>query len=215
MINYCEELHMKILGIDPGTARMGWGIIEVNGSIVSSNLGAFETSKAILSHPQRLLVLYNGLLRKMRDEQPDVVAVERLFFNHNVRTAMSVGEGRAMVMLAAAQARTKVGEPIEVVEYTALTAKLTLVGHGRADKKLMIEAVRKILGLSDLESNLQEKGAKDDAADALAMALTHYYKLTGQAAEPIEIEKKVSAASKSVAKKNGSKLGKSAKGADG
>lgn len=206
---------MKILGIDPGTARMGWGILEVSESGLNSKLGAFETSANILSHPQRLQVLYNSLLRKMREEQPDVVAVEKLFFNHNVRTAMAVGEGRAMVMLAAAQSRTKEGAPIELVEYTALTAKLTLAGHGRADKKLMMEAVRKILGLETLEGALQEKGAKDDAADALAMALTHHYKMTGQAAEPIEIEKKVSAASKAMAKKkNGSRNSKS-KSAEG
>jgi crossover junction endodeoxyribonuclease RuvC len=188
---------------------MGWGILEVGGNNhFNSRLGAFETSKDILSHPQRLLVLYNSLLRKMREEQPDVVSVEKLFFNHNVRTAMSVGEGRAMVMLAAAQSKTVAGEPIEVVEYTALTAKLTLAGHGRADKKLMIEAVRKILGLDGLESKLQERGAADDAADALAMALTHHYKMTGQAAEPIEIEKKVSSASKARAKKMAEKVAK-------
>jgi crossover junction endodeoxyribonuclease RuvC len=192
---------MKILGIDPGTARMGWGILEINGPALLSRLGAFETSKDILTHPQRLQVLYNGLLKKMREEQPDVVSVERLFFNHNVRTAMAVGEGRAMVMLAVAQSRTKTGAPIEVVEYTALTAKLTLAGHGRADKKLMIEVVQKILGLGDAAGRLQEKGAKDDAIDALAMALTHHYKMTGQAAEPIEIERKISSASKAVARK--------------
>lgn|SRR2546429_2143028 len=191
---------MKILGIDPGTARMGWGILDVNGTNLDSRLGAFETSKDILTHPQRLLVLYNSLLRKMREEQPDVVAVEKLFFNHNVRTVMAVGEGRAMVMLAAAQSKTRDGAPIELVEYTALTAKLTLAGHGRADKKLMMEAVYRILGISGNDSRLQERGAKDDAADALAMALTHHYKMTGQAAEPIEIEKKVSSASKARAK---------------
>jgi crossover junction endodeoxyribonuclease RuvC len=99
-----------------------------------------------------------------------------------------------MVMLAAAQSETRDGLPIEVVEYTALTAKLVLAGHGRADKKLMMESVRKILGLAELHSKI------DDAADALAMALTHHYKVNGLAAAPIEIEKKVSAASKSRAK---------------
>lgn len=198
---------VKILGIDPGTARMGWGILEITGDKLESRLGAFETSADILSHPQRLLVLYNSLLRKMREEQPDVVAVEKLFFNHNVRTAMAVGEGRAMVMLAAAQSKTTGGEPIEVVEYTALTAKLTLAGHGRADKNLMMESVRKILDVESLEGQLQEKGAKDDAADALAMALTHHYKMTGQAAEPIVIEKKISSASKARSKKLAEKNG--------
>ena len=201
---------MKILGIDPGTARMGWGILDVDGTTLNSSMGTIATSKDILSHPQRLLVIYNYLLRKMREEQPDVVAVERLFFNHNVQTAMAVGECRGMVMLAAAQSRRKDGQPIEVVEYTALTAKLTLAGHGRADKKLMMEAVRNILGLDNFDGHYvgEDRGAKDDAADALAMALTHHYKMTGQAVEPIVIEKKISSASKARSKKLADKVGK-------
>lgn len=183
---------MRILGIDPGTARMGWGIIDTEPKLINVGSGVFSTvpeDKNVSGPlPDRLLSLHSYLTNKIRTERPDIIAVERLFFNFNVQTAMSVGEGRAMVMLAAAQNK------IPVVEYTALTAKLLLAGHGRADKKVMISAVLKILGLKDLPNHL------DDSADALAMALTHHYKLTGQAAKPIEVKPKTSSASKSRAK---------------
>lgn len=179
---------MKILGIDPGTARMGWGVVETEPKLTSSSSGVFETTKE-LAHPDRLHSLHAHLVEKIRAERPDVVVVERLFFNFNVQTAMAVGEGRAMVMLAAAQSR------VPVFEYTALTAKFLLAGHGRADKKLMIRSVKTVLGLRKLPSDL------DDAADALAMALTHWYKLKGLAAQPIEIKTKLSSAAKSRKKK--------------
>lgn len=178
---------MRILGIDPGTARMGWGIIDTEPKLTSLSSGVFTTEVGF-AHQDRLLALHNYLVNKIRTERPDVIAVEKLFFNFNVQTAMSVGEGRAMVMLAAAQNK------VPVAEYTALTAKLILAGHGRADKKVMISAVLKILGLKDLPNHL------DDSADALAMALTHHYKLTGRAAKPIEVKSKTSSASKSRAK---------------
>lgn len=178
---------MRILGIDPGTARMGWGIVDTTPRLSSPASGVFETTKDA-AHPERLQALHSYLVNKIRSERPDIVAVERLFFNFNVQTAMNVGEGRAMVMLAAVQNK------VPVVEYTALTAKLLLAGHGRAEKKQMIAAVKKILGIRVLPSHL------DDSADALAMALTHHYKLTGQAAKPTQVKMKKSAASKSKAK---------------
>lgn len=167
---------------------MGWGIVETEPKLSSPSSGVFETEAGV-AHQDRLMALHSYLVNKIRTERPDVVAVERLFFNFNVQTAMSVGEGRAMVMLAAAQNK------VQVVEYTALTAKLILAGHGRTEKKQMIAAVKKILSLKELPSHL------DDSADALAMALTHHYKLKGLAAKPVEIKKKVSSASKSRAKK--------------
>lgn len=187
---------MRILGIDPGTARMGWGIIDTHPKLVSHSSGVFTTEVGF-AHEDRLLALYNYLVNKIRSERPDVVAVEKLFFNFNVQTAMNVGEGRAMVMLAAAQNK------VQVVEYTSLTAKLILAGHGRADKKLVTVAVLKILGLKDLPNHL------DDSADALAMALTHHYKLTGQAAKATTVKPKISSASKSRAKAKKSSRAKS------
>lgn len=187
---------MRILGIDPGTARMGWGIIDTEPKLKSHSSGVFTTEVGF-AHEDRLLALHNYLVNKIRVERPDVVAVEKLFFNFNVQTAMNVGEGRAMVMLAAAQNK------VPIVEYTSLTAKLILAGHGRADKKVMISAVLKILGLKDLPNHL------DDSADALAMALTHHYKLTGQAAKQVKIKSKTSSASKSRAKAKKSSQAKS------
>lgn len=161
---------------------MGWGLITTE-PLRAIDSGVFATVKES-AHEDRLLALYNYLVNKIRSERPDVVVVERLFFNINVQTAMAVGEGRAMVMLASAQNK------VPVVEYTALTAKLVLAGHGRADKKLMMESVRKILGLKRLHTKI------DDAADGLAMALTHHYKLNGLAAPLIEIKPKPKATSK-------------------
>jgi len=178
---------MRILGIDPGTARMGWGIVETEPKLTSPDSGVFETTKES-AHADRLAALHSYLVNKIRSERPDVVVVERLFFNFNVQTAMSVGEGRAMVMLAAAQNK------VPVVEYTALTAKLLLAGHGRAEKKQLMASVMKILGMRELPNHL------DDSADALAMALTHHYKLTGKSAKPITLKPKKSSASKSRAR---------------
>jgi crossover junction endodeoxyribonuclease RuvC len=173
---------VKILGIDPGTARMGWGIIETEPRIRMVGSGVFSTVPEEIKKSgylsDRLLTLHTYLTNKIRSERPDIVVVERLFFNFNVQTAMSVGEGRGVVMLAAAQNK------VPVVEYTALTAKLLLAGHGRAEKKQMISAVMKILGLKQLPNHL------DDSADALAMALTHWYKLNDLAAPKIEIKPK-------------------------
>lgn len=167
---------------------MGWGIIDTEPKLVSLSSGVFTTEVGF-AHEDRLLALHNYLVNKIRSERPDVIAVEKLFFNFNVQTAMNVGEGRAMVMLAAAQNK------VPIAEYTALTAKLLLAGHGRADKKILTRAVLKILDLKDLPNHL------DDSADALAMALTHHYKLTGQAAKPIDVKSKKSSASKSRAKR--------------
>ncbi len=189
---------MKILGIDPGTARMGWGIIETDPKLLSNGSGVFETTNTV-SHSDRLLALHSYLVNKIRTERPDVISVERLFFNFNIQTAMNVGEGRAMVMLAAAQNK------VPVVEYTALTAKLLLAGHGRAEKKLLMSAVLKILAMKELPNHL------DDSADALAMALTHHYKLSGLAAAPIEVTKKLSSAAKSRAKTTRDKAAKKSK----
>jgi crossover junction endodeoxyribonuclease RuvC len=157
---------------------MGWGLVETEPSLHSTDSGVFETTKEA-SHPERLMALHGYLVNKIRTERPDVVVVEKLFFNFNVQTAMNVGEGRAMVMLASVQNK------VPVVEYTALTAKLILAGHGRAEKKQMIDAVMKILKIKELPNHL------DDSADALAMALTHWYKLNNLAAPKIEIAKKV------------------------
>ncbi len=154
---------MIILGIDPGTASMGYGIIKVekDGPVLKGH-GVIKTSADALMQ-KRLEVLYSNLIDISKEYKPNIMSIERLFFNTNAKTAMTVGQARGVAMLAAAHSG------LEIVEYTALQAKMELTGYGRADKKQMQEAVKKIIGLSvPIKS--------DDANDGVAMALCHYFK---------------------------------------
>lgn len=150
-----------ILGIDPGTASMGYGVIKIQKNRpVLKDHGVVRTTNAIDMH-KRLDVLYTNLDDVAKQFKPDLVVVERLFFNTNVKTAMTVGQARGIVLLVAAH------NNVNVVEYTALQAKKVLADYGRADKKQMQEAVRKTLGMSQIIKS-------DDANDAVAMALCHF-----------------------------------------
>jgi len=144
---------MVILGIDPGTARMGWGVIKTQSEKrkaqsfenteenVEKNIlveyGCFVTPAGELME-KRLLKLFKELREVTKKFKPDVVAVERLFFNTNVKTAISVGQARGVVMLATAEAN------VPLVEYTALQAKLALTGYGRAEKQDIQKEVKNI-----------------------------------------------------------------------
>jgi len=154
---------MVIFGIDPGTARMGYGAIKVSPGIppVLRSFGCIVT-KPEMTMPKRLKVLYTNLYETMKEFSPDLVVVEKLFFNTNVKTAMTVGQARGISLLVAAD------QDIEVVEYTALQAKKQVAGYGRAGKKEMQESVRKVLGLSQVIKS-------DDANDGVAMALCYYF----------------------------------------
>jgi crossover junction endodeoxyribonuclease RuvC len=149
---------MIIFGIDPGTAKMGYGIVDA-----SKKKPILIESDVIITHKDlemhnRLLLLYNKLNEIAEAFKPDVMVIERLFFNTNVKTAMSVGQARGVSMLTAAYNK------MPVYEYTALQAKLILTGYGRSDKKEVQEAVKKQLKLS-------KQVKSDDANDAVAMAL--------------------------------------------
>ncbi len=151
---------MIIIGIDPGTAKMGYGVIKVGKS--SKKIELLE-SDVLITHPNlepenRLKFLYKSLNSIIKNYKPDVMVIERLFFNTNAKTAIAVGQARGISMLAAANKKIKVNE------YTALEAKLELTGYGRSDKKVMQEAVRKLFSLS-------KQVKSDDANDAVAMAL--------------------------------------------
>lgn len=148
-----------IAGFDPGTARLGFGVIQGDENPVPLDYGVIETA-AHQPMPVRLKELYNGVMTILRDYQPDVCAIEQLFFSRNVTTALSVGQARGIVMLAAAQSA------VPVVEYTPAEVKQSVSGYGKADKSQMQEMVRIILGL-------HEAPWPDDAADALAVALCH------------------------------------------
>ncbi len=153
---------MRALGIDPGTATMGWGVVEFNGGHLRLiDVGAL-TTPAGMPQPERLLQLYNGLRAIIEQLHPDTAAVEELFFGKNVNTALSVGQARGVALLALAQA----GVP--VYEYKPLAVKQAVAGYGGADKRQMQEMVRLTLGLATVPR-------PDDAADALAIAICHAY----------------------------------------
>lgn len=151
---------MRILGIDPGTGILGFGIIE-------SSKGKFQlVDGGVIRTPVheddavRLLTIYEELTDIITSNKLDVMSVEKLFFSRNVTTAITVAQARGVVLLCGKQAG------LEIFEYTPMQIKLAVTGYGRADKKQMQEMVRVILGLEEIPK-------PDDAADAIAAALTH------------------------------------------
>ena len=151
---------MLILGIDPGTAITGYGIIEAVGSrLVMHDYGVIRTPAGIrLEH--RLEQVYDGMSQLIDHWKPDEVAIEELFFNKNTRTALTVGQARGVLLLAAAHHGLPVGE------YTPLQVKQAVVGNGRAEKQQVQYMVKVLLNMSSIPQ-------PDDAADALAIAICH------------------------------------------
>jgi len=151
---------LLILGIDPGTAITGYGLVEAEGNrLIPVEYGALRT-KAGDDTAARLSDLHRHLCALLKAARPDVVAVEQLFFNTNVTTALAVGQARGVILLAAAQAG------IEVVEYTPLQVKQTVTGNGRARKEQIGFMVKALLGLNTVPR-------PDDVSDALAIAICH------------------------------------------
>jgi crossover junction endodeoxyribonuclease RuvC len=152
---------MRILGIDPGTGILGFGVIEVDnkGRAGLVDAGVVRTP---VKQPdaERLLIIYDELKEIIQELMPQVMAVEKLFFAQNVTTAMAVAQARGIVLLLGQQYH------MDLHEYTPLQIKQALTGYGRADKNQMQEMVRVILGL-------HEKPKPDDCADALATAICH------------------------------------------
>jgi crossover junction endodeoxyribonuclease RuvC len=149
---------MRIIGIDPGTGKLGFGVIEAKlGKLTLVDAGII-TTPAHTPTPIRLEDIYKNLTEIIADTKPSVMAIERLFFARNVTTAMSVAEARGVALLAGQQA----GLLIE--EYTPMQIKQSITGYGKADKKQMQEMVRLQLGLKSVPK-------PDDAADALAAAI--------------------------------------------
>lgn len=154
---------MLVIGIDPGTASTGYGFIQANedGSLQAIEYGVIETSPKFPAH-QRLLIIFHQLQKMIDLHQPDSGAVEKLFFQRNVKTAISVGQGRGAAMLALAEAG------ITMAEYSPLEIKQAVAGYGRADKSQVQNMVKALLSLDELPS-------PDDAADALAVAICHIH----------------------------------------
>ena len=151
---------MRIIGIDPGTGILGFGVIDAKGAKTSLVTAGVVRTPAHTPLPDRLGEIYNSLQEIIEETHPDVMAIEKLFFARNVTTAMSVSHARGVAMLAGHQAR------LQIEEYTPLQIKQTITGYGKADKKQVQEMVR-------LQLNLKEVPKPDDAADALAAAITH------------------------------------------
>lgn len=151
---------MRVLGIDPGYAIMGYGIVDIKGSrLTPVRYGAITTDKDI-DMPLRLKHLYARLMEIIEESEPDVCAIEELFFNSNAKTAILVGQARGAAILAC------INSGLEVYEYTPLQIKQALVGYGRAEKEQVQYMVKSLL-------NLDEIPKPDDAADAVAAAICH------------------------------------------
>ena len=152
-----------VIGIDPGTAITGYGLIREaeNGDILWLTHGVIRSEKD-WGEPRRLLHLYRSLLEIIKETNPDSCAVEKLFFQKNVKTALSVGQGRGAALIALAEAGLPIGE------YTPSAIKLAVVGYGNADKNQVQQMVKLLLGLDDIPQ-------PDDAADALAVAICHIH----------------------------------------
>lgn len=149
---------MRILGIDPGYAIVGWGIIDYQGNKFKVvDYGAI-TTQAKTPFNERLEIIYDDLMEIIEKNQPQVMSIEKVFYNSNAKTVIDVSQARGVLMLAAQKSK------IPVYEHTPLQVKQSVVGYGRADKKQVQEMTKRILGL--------EKAPKpDDTADALAMAI--------------------------------------------
>lgn len=164
---------MKILGIDPGTARCGYGVIEIEpkkGQPLWVAHGCIETDK-LLRDCERLNRVFNDIMNLIERYQPDQVALELLFMFHNQKTVMKISEARGVILLACA----KKGLALQTFEYTPMQVKLAVTGYGRSEKKEVLSEVIKALNPGRQISSGKKDGF-DDAADALAVAMAHFHK---------------------------------------
>lgn len=152
---------MIVIGIDPGLATVGFGVIKKEASPLPVSYGCIRTSSEKKT-PERLQEIYLEINSLFEKYAPEAVAIERLFFNRNVTNAMSVSESRGVIFLAAQQ------KGIPVFEYTPKQVKQAITGSGKADKKQMQEMIKRLL-------KLKEVPKPDDAADALSIALCHIH----------------------------------------
>jgi crossover junction endodeoxyribonuclease RuvC len=148
---------MIILGIDPGTATTGFGVVKTGKNLKCLDYGLVQTNPS-LSTAERLKKINNELNKLIKKYQPKAMAVESLYFFKNVKTAMPVSQAKGVILLTAAK------KNIPVYEFTPLQAKMTVVGYGRAEKKQIQEMIKILL-------NLKKVPKPDDAADALAVAI--------------------------------------------
>ncbi len=158
---------MRILGIDPGYAIVGFGVVEYESARFSLvDMGAI-TTPAEMSFDARLKAIYLDMCELIKTYEPKEMAIEKLFFNTNQKTAIDVAQARGVTLLPA------IMQGIQIFEYTPLQVKSSIVGYGRAEKKQVQEMVRTML-------HLKEVPKPDDTADAVALAITHGLLMTGR-----------------------------------
>ena len=151
---------MRIVGIDPGFAIVGYGVVDYVGNHFTTIDYGTITTCAGVKFERRLEIIYDELDDLLKKYNPDAIAIEELFFNSNQKTAIQVGQARGVIILCAVKSGA------EVYEYTPLQVKQAVVGYGRAEKKQIEQMTRIIL-------NLESVPKQDDAADALALAICH------------------------------------------
>lgn len=164
---------MRVLGIDPGTARCGYGVIDINeknGSISWVGHGCIETDK-LLKDSERLNHVFNDIMSLIEKFSPNQIAIELLFMFKNQKTVMKISEARGVILLACA----KKGLALQVFEYTPMQVKQAVTGYGKSDKKEVIAEVIKALN-PQRGIGSKKKDGFDDAADALAVAMAHFHK---------------------------------------
>ena len=162
---------MRIIGIDPGYAITGFGVIEYIGNHFELiKAGAIET-KAGVPCPNRLQKIYDDMIDLIEEYKPDAISIEELFFNTNTTTAIGVAQGRGAVLIAASKTATP------IYEYTPLQVKQSITGYGRADKKQVQSMVKAVLKLEKIPK-------LDDTTDAMALAICHAH--SARFSEPIK-----------------------------
>lgn len=149
------------MGIDPGIALTGWGLVRKKANPELINFGCIKTLPEVPSQ-ERLFKIFEDLEKIIKDYRPKIMVAEKLFFNTNAKTALAVGEARGVIKICAVRNR------LPLVEFTPLQVKNSLTGYGRAEKKQIQAMVKILLGLSEIPQ-------PDDAADALAVALTYCF----------------------------------------
>lgn len=151
---------MVILGIDPGYAIVGWGVIDFQNNTHTPVAFGAITTQAHTDFNERLKIIYDDLCEIIKKAKPDVMSIEKLYFTTNTTTAIAVAQARGVILLAAQQHHVK------IYEYTPLQVKTAVTGYGKAKKPQVMEMTRRLL-------HLKEVPKPDDTADALAIAITH------------------------------------------
>ena len=151
---------MRIMGIDPGYATIGFGVVDYQGAKWTPVQHGVLLTPEEMSFPERLMQIYEDMQYVLEQYQPQAVSIEKLFFNTNKTTGIMVAEARGVILLACVQ------KQVSVYEYTPLQVKSAVVGYGKAEKKQVMDMTRRILHLSEIPK-------PDDAADALALAICH------------------------------------------